>query len=228
MSQPAPSPYRLLQRRAKAAGLPANKSAKELAHLLAGEEDASAAAPATATSAGTVSDGGVDPVCRLWPDGLAGVSSQGIFNAIPSWVDGSKSPGTTSQVWVRLYPCPLRLRGVVAARLSPATARSDACRSRACCSVAALLRCCVAALLRCSVAYPLRAATHSLSLTLPPPPALLSQVDQLGLQKTLKTIGTLKHMYMSPNLVWLAMAISLYYLAPYDFEAAKEGLSMSW
>lgn len=35
-------------------------------------------------------------------------------------------------------------------------------------------------------------------------------------------------MYMSPNLVWLTIAVSLYVLAPYDFEAAREGLSMEW
>eukprot|EP00040_Diaphanoeca_grandis_P025498 m.141293 g.141293 ORF g.141293 m.141293 type:complete len:487 (-) comp30177_c0_seq1:252-1712(-) len=53
------------------------------------------AQPPTAT---TGKQNYVDPVTSLWPDGLAGISNQGIFKAIPGWVNASAPPGTTSQV----------------------------------------------------------------------------------------------------------------------------------
>lgn len=102
MAGVAPSPYRQLQRRCKAAGLRANLSAAELTRLLTEHEMEQAAATGTtphAADANAGEDGAeTDPVCRLWPDGFAGISAKGIFNALPNWVDSSKAPGTTSQV----------------------------------------------------------------------------------------------------------------------------------
>ena len=101
----AASPYRELQRRCKELGLPANRKASELEQLLAGHAGGSPApAPVAsqekpgpsepAAASGASYDGGIS----LWPDGLAGVSAKGIFNALPAWVDGSKPPGMTSLV----------------------------------------------------------------------------------------------------------------------------------
>ena len=85
-------------------------------------------------------DGGIG----LWPDGFAGVSKDGVFGAVASWVDVRLEPGCTPQT------------------------------------------------------------------------------EQLGLRKTLRTIATLRHMFMSPNLVWFGIALALYALAPYDIAAAQE------
>jgi hypothetical protein len=56
--------------------------------------------------------------------------------------------------------------------------------------------------------------SHRPHLTLQPPHhTRCSQVDQLGLSNTIKTIATLKHMFMSPNLVWFIMAFSMHNFA---------------
>ena len=97
------TPYRRLQQRAKAAGIPANKSALELERLLGPATDSPRPLD-NATTTSKLSSSAVlsnttpdDPVCRLWPDGLAGVSSKGIFNALPDWVNAKLAPGATSQ-----------------------------------------------------------------------------------------------------------------------------------
>jgi len=60
------------------------------------------------------------------------------------------------------------------------------------------------------------------------PPGHSSQLEQLGLAKTVSTVATLRHVFMSPNLVWLTMAVLLHAVAPYDFESAKHGLAFDW
>lgn len=108
------SPYRQLQLRCKAAGLPANKSAVVLAQLLAEheettEEDAPITRQPTATngraskSTPNVSGADEDEGCLmgLWPNELGGISNKGLFNAIPSWVNPKLPPGHTSQVCLR-------------------------------------------------------------------------------------------------------------------------------
>ena len=37
-----------------------------------------------------------------------------------------------------------------------------------------------------------------------------------------------KFLFFSPNLVWLAIALADYFLAPYDFQAAKSFDSLDW
>jgi hypothetical protein len=117
------SPYRTLQRRCKAAGLPANRAAAELERLLA---EHSATAETTTRSEPRQESvrvsGGPNAVngaingdaqsvttdvnseesgCMmgLWPDGFAGISSQGIFGALPGWVNANLPAGHTSQVY---------------------------------------------------------------------------------------------------------------------------------
>lgn len=46
--------------------------------------------------------------------------------------------------------------------------------------------------------------------------------------KVLKGYYTAAYFFYSPNLVWFAIAAVGYYLFPYDFEAAKEGLAVKW
>jgi len=46
--------------------------------------------------------------------------------------------------------------------------------------------------------------------------------------KVLKGYYTAAYFFYSPNLVWFAIAALGYYLFPYDFEAAKEGLAVKW
>ena len=55
------------------------------------------------------------------------------------------------------------------------------------------------------------------------PPGHTSQVDLLGLDKTVWDIATLKHFVFSPNLTWFVVAVALHVAIPYDFEAAKSG-----
>ena len=55
------------------------------------------------------------------------------------------------------------------------------------------------------------------------PPGHTSQVDLLGLDKTVWDIATLKHFVFSPNLTWFVVAVALHVAVPYDFEAAKSG-----
>lgn len=109
------SPYRVLQRRAKAAGISAKGSADQLAAALAAHEAANGGSATTTTATATTPDttstpgkfvskstepsgGGYDGGISLWPDGLAGISSDGIFNAIPRWVNANLPAGHTSQV----------------------------------------------------------------------------------------------------------------------------------
>ena len=54
-------------------------------------------------------------------------------------------------------------------------------------------------------------------------PGHTSQVELLGLGKTVREIATLNHFIFSPNLVWFAVALVLHVFVPYDFEAAKTG-----
>ena len=103
------SPYRRLQLRCKAAGLPANKSAAELTRFLAeagaenpnlqAETDVTAAAKndATIAPASLATEAYVDEVTRLWPEGFAGISAKGLFRVLPGWVNKKLAPGTTSQ-----------------------------------------------------------------------------------------------------------------------------------
>ena len=48
------------------------------------------------------------------------------------------------------------------------------------------------------------------------------------MDKTLETIVKLNHLFWSPNLVWLAIAVAVHVFTPYDFEAAKEGFAADW
>ena len=43
-------------------------------------------------------DGGYDGGIKLWPDGFAGISKDGIFGFVPAWVDEKLAPGHSSQV----------------------------------------------------------------------------------------------------------------------------------
>ena len=45
-------------------------------------------------------DGGYDGGIKLWPDGFAGISKDGIFGFVPAWVDETLAPGHSSQVCV--------------------------------------------------------------------------------------------------------------------------------
>jgi len=54
-----------------------------------------------------------------------------------------------------------------------------------------------------------------------------SQVQQLGLENTIRQIVTLKYFFYSPNLVWLILAFVIYAVAPYDIPAARTW-SWSW
>lgn len=60
------------------------------------------------------------------------------------------------------------------------------------------------------------------------PPGTTSQVEQLGLGKTVHLVSTLRHMFMSPNLVWFAIAAALHRFAPYDHAAAADGFAVGW
>ena len=119
MTLPPDSPYRVLQRRAKAAGVSAKGSAEQIAAALAAQEAAQGGSATTTTAdvntyttptkttstpgkfvskSTEPSGGGYDGGISLWPDGLAGISSDGIFNAIPRWVNAKLPAGHTSQV----------------------------------------------------------------------------------------------------------------------------------
>jgi hypothetical protein len=52
------------------------------------------------------------------------------------------------------------------------------------------------------------------------PPGHSSQTQTLGLRSTLMNIVTLRYLFMSPNLVWLAIAAAIYVVFPYDISAA--------
>ena len=52
------------------------------------------------------------------------------------------------------------------------------------------------------------------------PPGHSSQTQTLGLRSTLINIATLNYLFMSPNLVWLAIAVAIYVVFPYDIAAA--------
>ena len=54
-----------------------------------------------------------------------------------------------------------------------------------------------------------------------------SQVEQLGLENTIRQIVTLKYFFYSPNLVWFILAFVIYAVAPYDIPAARIW-SWSW
>ena len=54
-----------------------------------------------------------------------------------------------------------------------------------------------------------------------------SQVEQLGLENTIRQIVTLKYFFYSPNLVWFILAFVIYAVAPYDIPAARTW-SWSW
>merc|ERR1712216_1006510 len=53
------------------------------------------------------------------------------------------------------------------------------------------------------------------------PPGHTKQVAPTW-DKWLATIAQLKHVVLSPNLIWLAMTAVVYIVWPYDFEAARE------
>ncbi|CAJ1336740.1 unnamed protein product [Effrenium voratum] len=57
------------------------------------------------------------------------------------------------------------------------------------------------------------------------PAGCTSQVQQLGLENTLRQIVTFKYFFYSPNLVWCILAMAVYVAAPYDISAAT---SWSW
>ena len=42
-------------------------------------------------------DSGYDGGIQLWPDGLAGISKDGLFGTVASWVDTELAPGETDQ-----------------------------------------------------------------------------------------------------------------------------------
>jgi hypothetical protein len=117
------SPYRQLQQRAKSIGVPARGTFEELSAAVAAVESGAGGAPKTPKAApktpkakrsppaekpsspnkfvSTSTEppgGGYDGGISLWPDGLAGISAKGLFNAIPGWVDSKLPPGHTSQV----------------------------------------------------------------------------------------------------------------------------------
>jgi len=60
------------------------------------------------------------------------------------------------------------------------------------------------------------------------PPGHTSQTKQLGFDKTIREISTLRYFLYSPNLVWFAVALSVHLMFPYDIESAKQGFEMSW
>jgi len=87
----------------------------------------------------------------MWPDGLAGISSAGLFRTLPAWVNKDLAPGNTDQKNV------------------------------------------------------------------------------LGLESTLNSIMRLHYFFMSPNLTWFAIAVSMHIFFPYPIDEAKErGLSVDW
>jgi hypothetical protein len=44
----------------------------------------------------------------------------------------------------------------------------------------------------------------------------------------LKGYLNMSFFFYSPNFTWFAIAAAAYYLFPYDFETAKEGLAFNW
>ena len=59
------------------------------------------------------------------------------------------------------------------------------------------------------------------------PPGRSSQTQTLGLRSTLMNVVTLKYLFMSPNLIWLAIAVSIYVFFPYDIPGAGSAGSVS-
>lgn len=60
------------------------------------------------------------------------------------------------------------------------------------------------------------------------PPGHTSQVQELGLSKTLSQVLTLRHFFFSPNLVWFTMTAVVYFGVPYDMTAAARGFGIDW
>jgi hypothetical protein len=99
------TPYRRLQAKAKELGIKANLSASELKRLVdeaeGGKKSSSPPAPAPATASKKADKVKAPPTTEelggisLWPDGLAGISKDGLFKSLPGWVDRSLAPGTT-------------------------------------------------------------------------------------------------------------------------------------
>ena len=59
-------------------------------------------------------------------------------------------------------------------------------------------------------------------------PGYSDQTDSLSLKQTAKDIVTLKHFFLSPNLVWFAMALAMHVCCPYDIDAAAGGWAAAW
>eukprot|EP00811_Abedinium_folium_P033732 NODE_6674_length_1649_cov_9.680026.p1 GENE.NODE_6674_length_1649_cov_9.680026~~NODE_6674_length_1649_cov_9.680026.p1 ORF type:complete len:457 (-),score=129.84 NODE_6674_length_1649_cov_9.680026:206-1576(-) len=54
-------------------------------------------------------------------------------------------------------------------------------------------------------------------------PGETSQENELGLKGTLKQIVTLRYLFMTPNLVWILIALGLWFALPYDIAAFRDG-----
>ena len=52
-------------------------------------------------------------------------------------------------------------------------------------------------------------------------PGTTSQTEYLGFKSTLRSVVTLNYFIWSPNLVWFAIALSLFMVFPYDLESVK-------
>jgi len=85
----------------------------------------------------------------IWPDGFAGISSNGFFSS-PAWVNEKLRPGETDQT------------------------------------------------------------------------------SMLSLETSVKEIVSLRYMFWSPNLVWLAISLAAYIVFPYNIDAARNGFALSW
>jgi len=59
-------------------------------------------------------------------------------------------------------------------------------------------------------------------------PGTSDQTEALSLKQTARDISTLAHFLYSPNLVWFAMAITIYVFFPYPIEQAKDGFAAGW
>ncbi|KAH8072013.1 C-4 methylsterol oxidase [Aureococcus anophagefferens] len=59
-------------------------------------------------------------------------------------------------------------------------------------------------------------------------PGYSDQTKALSLKSTARDIATLRHFFLSPNLVWFAMALAMHLGCPYDVDDAAAGWARGW
>ena len=59
-------------------------------------------------------------------------------------------------------------------------------------------------------------------------PGYSDQTNELGFRKTLRSCLTLGFFFMSPNLTWFTIALSMHCCFPYPIEEARMGFALKW